>query len=351
MRQFLVRIPLSALLIALISTVAHAQAATPRDPMSIDEAEFKNCVSNPANDACAPIIAACRGSENPKCVEFRNNLIKQADVSTAAALNAGSPPLAGGALKVSGRTLPTAVATELDKCTPTNQCNNLYDFKKKAPVEYGQLQIWCRARLAFDFDVPRAFQPKSVKKACQAVRSDREDKLVGISSTDIQLLLEDADKAFYTCNGFGFTVPLFSLRRGLAEDRDGGGEARVRGPIESGVGAGYYWALDCHPEWTWGIQGYGFTEGLDPSGKFQVGLGAGVGLTAFKYFRFGLGVGYDLFRQSQAEDGTLLRNGLLIGKYAGRQSLTWHITFGLQSVESQTSEPEVSPAAGTGGQP
>ena len=95
---------------------------------------------------------------------------------------------------------------------------------------------------------------------------------------------------------------------------------------------------------------FGFSEGLDPSKTFQLGVGAGLGLTAFGKFQFGISLGYDLIRSETFEFNGVTRkysNGLLMWNDvlgcgtstsgAGDQSawqcrgrnFTWLLTFGI----------------------
>jgi hypothetical protein len=59
---------------------------------------------------------------------------------------------------------------------------------------------------------------------------------------------------------------------------------------------------------------------LDPSGLFHVGIAAGVQVVAYKYFQFGLDVGYDIYRRQPGQpsatgDALVEKTGLLAGAF------------------------------------
>ena len=106
----------------------------------------------------------------------------------------------------------------------------------------------------------------------------------------------------------------------------------MTGPVQSGIGAGYYWGWngDC-AEWTIGFSAFGFTEGLDPGTKFQVGGGVSIDLVHYRLFSIGIGAGYDLLRREEAE-GRVIANGVLLARsYKGwdraLESFTWLLTI------------------------
>lgn len=164
-----------------------------------------------------------------------------------------------------------------------------------------------------------------------------------------------------SCNDFDLLTPLYGVsnRRpdpGNPNHRD---SLRVTGPVASGIGAGYYHTLHgldtCKAKWSIDWEVFGFSEGLDTSSTFQVGVGGGLALTVFGKFQFGLAVGYDLIRLEHLETNGVKRsysNGLLIwndvagcgtswggpdaAKCAGR-NFTWLLTFGLTASSSSGS--------------
>ena len=149
-----------------------------------------------------------------------------------------------------------------------------------------------------------------------------------------------------SCGGFGITIPLFSVR--YHEN----GDAYVNGPVKAGLGGGYFWGrCDSARTWTHGPEVFAYTEGLDPTGMFQIGLAAGYQVAAFGKFQFGLAAGYDLIRQ-QTGTGT---NGLLAAKRMGQESLSFLITFsvsgGVATAEPEKKPAEASGAGGSGGGP
>ncbi|HET9623431.1 MAG TPA: hypothetical protein VFP84_18790 [Kofleriaceae bacterium] len=129
----------------------------------------------------------------------------------------------------------------------------------------------------------------------------------------------------------------------------------MTGPVESGIGGGYYQSLSpaakwsCNPDAIIDWEVFGFSEGLNPSTTFQLGVGAGLGITVWSKFQFGIALGYDLIRRETISSGGVSRtysNGLLEwndvtgcgtawgGSGAGRcaaRNVTWLLTFGVTS--------------------
>jgi hypothetical protein len=121
------------------------------------------------------------------------------------------------------------------------------------------------------------------------------------------------------CHGWGLLTPLYGVsNRGPSRiDPNKRDELRLTGPVASGIGGGYYRPLNgaCSNDRMWTAEFFGFSEGLDPSKTFQLGIGAGIGLTVFGKFQFGVAVGYDLVRHENIESGGVARtydNGLLL---------------------------------------
>lgn len=158
------------------------------------------------------------------------------------------------------------------------------------------------------------------------------------------------------CRGFGLLAPLFGVsNRGPDPGNPNHRNAlRVTGPVASGIGGGYYRAVSdstCERGvWMLNWEFFGFSEGLDPSKTFQLGLGAGLGLTVFDRFQFGISLGFYLIRSETFEAGGVVRtysNGLLewndiLGCGTGRggaggqsawecrgRNFTWLLTFGV----------------------
>lgn len=177
------------------------------------------------------------------------------------------------------------------------------------------------------------------------------------------------------CHGFGLLTPLFGVSsRGVDRTnpnrRD---ELRITGPVESGIGGGYYRALGpdnsaaCTHDVIIDGEVFGFSEGLNPSTTFQIGVGAGIGVTAWGKFQFGISLGYDLIRRETISNGGVSRtysNGLLEwndvtgcgtawgGSGAARcaaRNFTWLLTFGVTSASGDDDKPKASRSGGTSG--
>jgi hypothetical protein len=180
------------------------------------------------------------------------------------------------------------------------------------------------------------------------------------------------------CHGFGLLTPLFGVSsRGVDRtNQNRRDELRLTGPIESGIGGGYYRsfgfsadeAIDSHTRTcnenvlvNWEV--FGFSEGLNPSSTFQVGVGGGLGMTAWGKFQFGIALGYDLIRRETISNGGVSRtysNGLLEwndvtgcgtawgGPDAARcaaRNFTWLLTFGVTSSSGEGEKPQPNPEA------
>jgi hypothetical protein len=174
------------------------------------------------------------------------------------------------------------------------------------------------------------------------------------------------------CHGYSLLTPLYGLsnrapNRRNPNQRNG---LRVTGPVASGIGGGYYRSFDgqCDRSRALTYELFGFSEGLDTSNVFQLGIGAGISITAFGNFQFGLAIGYDLIRHEMIDTGGVSRsynNGLLLGidvlgcghggpgehwgdatKCMGR-NLTWLLTFSVTSSGSTASKPSANAASAT----
>lgn len=300
----------------------------------------EQCGANPRIEGCQQVVSTCASTDGG-CPKLFEELAITELVSKERKERLAGEYL-GNRSEVGSKPLPSSVVDAIESCTDVN-CANLWSFRSGFAGQYESLRIWCADRL--DREGPRLVQPKIVLNVCRAVRADSMQEQSKILLSNLRDLLTKHSNKIYTCNGFGLTVPVFSVRWGLNEER-AADSPRIRGPVESGIGGGYYWAAECNPSWTFGLEAFGFTEGLDPSRNMQIGVGAGLSLHAFKYFRVGLGVGYDLIRQVVRDDGERLKSGLLFFRYAGRHSLTTFITFSIQSTDAQTAAPETLPEKG-----
>jgi hypothetical protein len=213
---------------------------------------------------------------------------------------------------------PTPVVAEdvkraIRECKATMACGpDLAGFRKAKPDEYRWLDTWCKARQGAR---SRSAREKQVCAAAAAAGTE-------VSIFQLAELADEVEPA--SCSGFGLTVPLFAVRY-----VDGG--STVAAPIEAGLGAGYYSAWTCSTRFSVGHEVFGWSQGLDPSGNFQIGVAAGVQVVAFKYFQFGLALGYDLYRKG----ADISTNGLLSGRNLGKPSLTTLVTFTISGTDAQ----------------
>jgi hypothetical protein len=227
-----------------------------------------------------------------------------------------------------------------------------------------------------------AAEKKAAQEAADKAALENAEKLVkdnadkaAQKANDTRLVLRTADKK---CHGFGLLTPLFGVSsRGVDRTnpnrRD---ELRLTGPIESGIGGGYYRAFGysdddpvtsrtrtCNENVIIDWEVFGFSEGLNPSSTFQFGVGAGIGMTAWGKFQFGVALGYDLIRRETVSNGGVSRtysNGLLewndvtgcgtawggpgAARCAGR-NFTWLLTFGVTSSSGEGEKPRPNPEA------
>jgi hypothetical protein len=158
------------------------------------------------------------------------------------------------------------------------------------------------------------------------------------------------------CHGYGLLTPLYGASsRGPDRINPNARDAlRLTGPVASGIGGGYYRAIDgrCNTTRVWTVDVFAFSEGFDTSSVFQVGVGSGIGVTVFGKFQFGIGLGFDLLRHEVIESGGVKRtynNGLLLVNdvfgcgHGGRgahwgdtekciaRNFTWLLTFSVTS--------------------
>jgi len=168
------------------------------------------------------------------------------------------------------------------------------------------------------------------------------------------------------CSGYGLLTPLFGLsNRGVDRTNPNRrSELRITGPVASGFGGGYYRSVlgdsSCSRDFLLDWEVFGFSEGLDPASTFQIGVGGGLGITAFGKFQFGIALGYDLIRRETISQGGVSRtysNGLLEwndvsgcgttwgGPGATRcmgRNFTWLLTFGVTNATSDTPKPKTA---------
>ena len=201
-------------------------------------------------------------------------------------------------------TWPSDVLDAISGCKTSMACPTVKELKANHADAYQWVKGWCNARtgiLSPDADE---------KRVCAATGTDT-DAALGVVSI-LTLAQVAATQNPPDCSGFNLTIPLYSIRYGS-------GDADVKGPIAAGLGGGYYWAPPrlCRPSFSFGPEVFGYSEGLDPSGLFQVGLAAGAQIIAYKYFQFGLDLGYDLYRRQPGTDAmgaaTVEKTGLLSG--------------------------------------
>ncbi|MEQ1736608.1 MAG: hypothetical protein ABL886_09440 [Rhodoglobus sp.] len=208
---------------------------------------------------------------------------------------------------------------------------------------------------------PPAPQPDPPPEDDAAITKLLEERLAAERDDfAMKILAVDGD---IQCRGFSLLTPLFGVsgRRPSAIDPNKRNRLRVTGPVESGVGGGYYRAFSTETcskrdKWIAHWEVFAFSEGLNPATTFHVGLGGGVGITAVGRFQFGLALGYDLIRRETINEGGVSRtysNGLLIwndvtgcGSSRGgdgaaacaMRNFTWLLTFGLSTSSAGNDE-------------
>jgi hypothetical protein len=223
------------------------------------------------------------------------------------------------------------------------QCGTLEDLAAKDPSDVIVIKNWCKAHTL----LPKFKATEDDKAVCSAVDAmvvsqDAAGKPV-LTKTEggrtVSFII--AEKVFDKqvvqspdCSGWGLTVGVFSIRYDTAHV--------IKGPIAAGLGGGYYKSLVCHHDWTFGFEGFGYSEGLDPGGLFHLGMGAGLDLVAFNKFSFGLAAAYDLYRHQAADMATNtveVTQGLFDGdifnkKAAASLLVTFSVTQGTEGKSS-----------------
>ena len=220
------------------------------------------------------------------------------------------------------------------------------DFVKNHPAEGRWIELWCTAKTS-PKDSGLATNTKAVRDSglatsteavCESVKYSRE---ANIPIFELANAVREQNPP--NCSGFGVTVPLFGIR--LLK----GGGTGLNGPVQAGLGGGYYWGNawrgSCRGSFSTGPEFFAYSEGLDPSGKFQIGIGVGWQFVAFQYFQFGFALGYDVYRRehstsvdaSGATTSTTTSSGLLALQDVGpRPSLTFLLTFAVTGGATQT---------------
>lgn len=138
--------------------------------------------------------------------------------------------------------------------------------------------------------------------------------------------------------GFGLTVPAVSVRHRVWTD--GPIDTEIRGPVSGGIGVGYYAPVVCGKNrlWSLGFNFGAFSQGFATTNlKFQFGILGGFQIGVTRLFRFGIGLGYDLYRwetisrpiEGEPEKSTNvdIKNGLFAFQNVGAPSLTYMFTL------------------------
>lgn len=163
--------------------------------------------------------------------------------------------------------------------------------------------------------------------------TDPEKRFENIDDLELMKLGDTLSRPIRRCGGFGLLMPLVSARRGAERTY------HVSGPVEAGIGGGYYWDIVCDNNWSLGPDLFGFSEGLNPAQKFHIAVGAGLSLSAFKYFHFGFGLGYDLFRYRA---DVKVADGLFANP--NKTNFTLLFSFNVMGAESNNQSSTTTPA-------
>jgi hypothetical protein len=163
--------------------------------------------------------------------------------------------------------------------------------------------------------------------------------LMAVDRFDLRRFEQTLSRPIPRCDGFGLILPLVSARYLH------GGRYDMKGPVEAGIGGGYYWDVTCSEKATFGFQAFLFSEGVDPSNKFHMAAGFGASLSAYEYFHFGLGIGYDLFRYERpTPDADFAASGLITKRPVAPGNLMTLFTFSIRSTsETQETKKEQAP--------
>lgn len=212
---------------------------------------------------------------------------------------------------------PADVLDAINGCKRAMTCPTLDVFKTNHDDAYKWVKGWCKARIG------KKRPDDDETQVCQATDADTPAALSVMSILTLARMAATLNPP--ECSGFGLTVPLYSIRYS-------GGGSTVKGPVAAGLGGGYYWVPRdlCHESYSAGPEVFLYSEGLNPSGLFQVGIAAGIQLGAFKYFHFGLDLGYDLYRREPVagamDPTTANTDGLFAGSFH-KSNLSVLLTF------------------------
>ena len=98
----------------------------------------------------------------------------------------------------------------------------------------------------------------------------------------------------------------------------------IAGPLRPfGLGLGASYTLSCATLPSLAVSMYLFSEGLDFENKYQLALGATIGVRLMSSVTLGIGLHYDLVRAVRGGNGALKTAGLLAGAEADHRSITW----------------------------
>jgi hypothetical protein len=304
------------------------EGGAPLDLSAFSEADLRECAvpEQETPQHCIEVEELCTSPENksrPPCVFFRGAQAGAFRALTFADRVMEVPT--DGPIPVAAA--PDTLMKALEDCIKSRTCTSLETFmadESNANAVF-ELRTLCRERAGLS-----SRGSPSVRTVCAALIHPRSSPPAHVDKVTLSLFHHRMKKPAFDCGGFGFALPLVSLRRS-------GDEYEVTGPVSAGVGAGYYYAFACQRHWTWGPELFAFSEGLDPSKTLHVGVAGGLAITAFAHFNFGLALGYDLFRHRNLEDGTIRSTGLLTGRAVDKGDFTWLITFGIRSASQKTS--------------
>lgn len=131
------------------------------------------------------------------------------------------------------------------------------------------------------------------------------------------------------CAKWGLLLPVLSIRftsfDGVTPQAN---SLEISGPLRT-FGAGRNFSLcgeDQGRDWAVTSSVFAFTQGLDPNGLLQLGVGASLGVMVEDLFSFGIGVGYDLVRIQSSGAGRSI-NGLFTFQNLGGVSLSYFLIF------------------------
>ncbi len=216
--------------------------------------------------------------------------------------------------------LPDEVTSALDACEKDSQCATLADIETISRKAVITLQAWCAGRDLLGANAQDWISIPGRKVIDKVCSNALTNNLSSVGLYELKLLRTETGRVKLNCNGFGLVTPFFSFRK------PGNGDVKVQ--AFSGLGAGHYWAAQCSEEWSWGFDVFGYSEGINLSERsMHLGLGASVGISAAKFFKFGFGIGHDIYRQSVSPSGDITRSGFIAAKGLGAPSINYLVTF------------------------